>query len=271
MRTIIVSTDFSPVSLNAIDFAAAMALDLGAELHLFHACHIPFSYADPMVMISNEYLQGSAEMQLEVLRQSVVKQTGGELTVTSETGIGDTIDVLVTICKRVQPFAVVMGAKAKTGLEKIVLGSTTLSAIRQLQWPVLCIPPGRKYNAGIRRIGFACDFQEVVTTTPVNYIKQLVDDFRAELHIMNVDYRQNHSEVADETHRLRAIFHNQHPEFHFISHPDIEDGINEFAERLELDILIAVPKKHTLLDTIFRKSTTRQLIFQSHVPLLCMH
>ncbi len=57
----------------------------------------------------------------------------------------------------------------------------------------------------------------------------------------------------------------------FIKHKDIEDGINEFAETHDLDLVIAIPKKHRLLDGLFKKSSTRQLVFESHVPVMCVH
>ena len=41
MKTIIVQTDFSPVSLNAVNFAADMAVAIDASILLFHVYNIP--------------------------------------------------------------------------------------------------------------------------------------------------------------------------------------------------------------------------------------
>ena len=38
-----------------------------------------------------------------------------------------------------------------------------------------------------------------------------------------------------------------------------------------LDMVIAIPKKHKLMDGLFRKSSTKQLVFESHVPVMCVH
>jgi hypothetical protein len=86
-----------------------------------------------------------------------------------------------------------MGAKGKTGLEKVVFGSTTLTAIRHLAWPVICVPPGKEFGAGIKKIGFACDFKQVARSTPVQFIRQIVKELKAELHVLNVDYKTNSS------------------------------------------------------------------------------
>ena len=61
------------------------------------------------------------------------------------------------------------------------------------------------------------------------------------------------------------------PVYDFIRHKDIEDGINEFAEKNNLDIIITIPKKHKLLEGLFKTTSTRQLVFESHIPVMCVH
>jgi nucleotide-binding universal stress UspA family protein len=51
----------------------------------------------------------------------------------------------------------------------------------------------------------------------------------------------------------------------------VEEGINEFAEKNNIDLLITIPKKHGLFDNLFKHSSTKELITQSHVPVMCVH
>lgn len=274
MKTIIVPTDFSPVSLNAVNFAADMAIAIDASILLFHVYNIPVSYSDvPVVLVSVEEMKKSSEAQLEDLKIKILHVTSGKIKVYAESKMGNTVDELEELCKRIQPFAVVMGAKGKTGLEKVVFGSTTLTAIRHITWPVICVPPGREYGKGIKKIGFACDFRQVVETTPVKFIKQIVKEFNAELHILNVDFKEKHfrPDTPEQSFLLHNMLEEFKPQYHFINHADIEDGINEFAETNNLDIVIAIPKKHKLLEGIFKHSSTKDLVFHSHVPVMCVH
>jgi nucleotide-binding universal stress UspA family protein len=274
MKTIIVPTDFSPVSLNAVNFAADMAIAIDASILLFHVYNIPVSYSDvPVVLVSVEEMKKSSEAQLEDLKQKILHVTSGKIKVYAESKMGNTVDELEELCKRIQPFAVVMGAKGKTGLEKVVFGSTTLTAIRHITWPVICVPPGREFGKGIKKIGFACDFRQVVETTPVQFIRQMVNEFKAELHILNVDYKEKHfrPETPEQSFLLHNMLEDMKPQYHFINHQDIEEGINEFAETNNLDLVIAIPKKHKLLDGLFKHSSTKDLVFHSHVPVMCVH
>jgi nucleotide-binding universal stress UspA family protein len=274
MKTIIVPTDFSPVSINAVNFAMDMALSIDASVLLLNVYNIPIAYTDvPVVLISVEELQKSSEARLEELKSRIDHVTSGKIKVYTESRMGNTVDELEALCKNINPFAVVMGAKGKSGIEKVVFGSTTLTAIRHLTWPVICVPPGKEYGKGIKKIGFACDFRHVVETTPVQFIKQMVKEFNAELHVLNVDYKEKHfrPETPEQSFLIHTMLEDVKPQYHFINNPDVEAGINEFAETNNLDLVIAIPKKHKLLEGIFKPSSTRQLVFQSHIPVMCVH
>jgi nucleotide-binding universal stress UspA family protein len=177
------------------------------------------------------------------------------------------------VCEHVKPFAVIMGTKGASGVEKILFGSVTLTAIRHLVWPVIVVPPGKKYGKGIKKIGFACDFDKVVETTPVQFIKNMVKEFGAELHVLNVDHENKHfkPDTPEESLMLHTLLEELRPSYHFINNEDIEDGINEFADKNNIDLLITIPKKHKLLDNLFKPSSTKQLVTQSHVPVMCVH
>ncbi len=274
MKTIIVPTDFSPVSINAMNFAADMAVNINASIMLLHVYQVPVSMTDiPVVLVSADELKKDSELKLKELKASLAHITSGEIKIYTEAIMGDVVDELEDVCKRIQPFTVVMGTKGTSGVERMLFGSTTLSAIRHLKWPVIVVPPGKEFGTGIKKIGFACDFSKVIESTPVQFIKSMVKEFGAELHVLNVDYENRHfkPETPEESLMLHTLLEDLDPKYHFINHKDIEDGINEFADNNNIDLLITIPKKHRLLDSLFRHSSTKQFVTQSHVPVMCVH
>jgi nucleotide-binding universal stress UspA family protein len=274
MKTIIVPTDFSPIAINAMNFAADMAVNINASLLLLHVYQVPVSMTDvPVIMVSSEELRTSTETKLNELKNAVKERSSGKLKVYTDVRMGDVTDELEGLCKTVQPFAVIMGTKGTTGFERVLFGSTTLKTIRHLTWPVIVVPPGKEYGTGIKKIGFACDFDKVVENTPIQFIRNMVKEFGAELHVLNVDYESRHfkPETPEESLMLHTLLEGLDPDYHFINHPDIEDGINEFVDQNEIDLLITIPKKHKVLDNLFKQSSTSQLVKQSHVPVMCVH
>jgi len=274
MKTIIVPTDFSPIATNAMHYAIDMAKKVNASLLLLHVYQVPVSFTDtPIVLVSIEDLRKGAEEQVAHLKTEVEHFTSGSLKVYTETRLGNVADELENLCNKINPFAVVMGTKGASGVERILFGSNTLTAIRHLTWPVICVPPGKTFGDGIKKIGFACDFKDVVKTTPTHYIVDFVKEFNAELDVLNVDYHNKHfkPETPEESALLHTMLEEAKPIYHFIEHADIEDGINEFAEKNNIDLIITIPKKHRLLEGVFKASSTKQLVYQSHVPVMCVH
>jgi nucleotide-binding universal stress UspA family protein len=274
MKTIIIPTDFSVNATNAVNYAADMAKDIGASLLLLHVYQVPVSVTEvPVVLISEEELRRSAESGLNKLKNDVEHITSGAIKIYTESRLGDTVDELEELSNQIKPFAIIMGTKGGSGLEHALFGSTTLKAIRHISWPVIAVPPGTEYGKGIKKIGFACDFKEVVKATPTPLIKEVIKQFNAELHVLNVDYHNRHfkPETPEQSLLLHTMFEDLNPVYDFIEHEDIEDGINQFAEKNNLDLIITIPKKHKLLDGLFRKSSTKQLLAGAHIPVMCVH
>lgn len=273
MKTIIVPTDFSVPSNNAMDYAVGLARETGSSILLFHAYQVPVSMTDvPIVLISVEELQKNAEGKIADVKKTLEQATSGSVKIYAEAKLGDTIDELESLCKTIKPFAIVMGTKGETGLERVIFGSTTLSAIKHLNWPIIVVPPRKKYST-IKKIGFACDFREVVETTPARFIRDFVKEFKAEIHILNVDYKNSHfrPETPEESALLHTLLEDLNPKYDFIEDENIETGIEKFAEKNNLDLVITIPKKHKLLESLFKKSHTKELVFHSHLPIMCVH
>jgi nucleotide-binding universal stress UspA family protein len=136
----------------------------------------------------------------------------------------------------------------------------------------VAVPPGTEFKL-VKKLGLACDFKDVVSSTPINYIKQFAQEFRAELHVLNVD-QNNHYFMPDanlESGYLDTLLQDFHPRYHFLHKEDIVDAITEFSETNNLDLVIVIPKKHKLLEGIFHKSSSAGLVNRSHVPVVAIH
>ena len=274
MKTIVTATDFSPVSLNAVNFAADMAVALKAELVLLNAYSLPVSYSDGIIIpLPVEDLREESEKNLEKIKHDLLQRTTGRILVETRPRMGNVTEELEDLCSHVHPFVVVIGVKGKTNAQETVFGSSALSIIRHLKCPVLCVPPEKKYGKGIKKIGLACDFREVAETVPHESILNFIKEFGAELHILNVDYKgkQFRYGAPEESFEVRQMFIKSKPTYHYIDSPDVEEGINGFVEKNQLDMLVVLPKKHNILAKIFRLSHTKKLVEKSGIPLACIH
>jgi len=274
MKTILIATDFSTVADNAVNYGVELAKSIGYSVTLVHVYQVPVAFADgPLVMVSLDELRQAAEKQLERIKTELRHVHGKELKLYSEAILGNVVEEVGKLSEKLDPFAIVMGATGLTGAQRVLFGSTTLSAVRQLKHPVIVVPEGRVFGHGIKKIGLACDFREVVDTTPTRFIQQFQKTFQAELHVVSVDFesRAFRADTPEQSLMLHTLLEGTKPVYHFIEEEDVEAGLNRFAEENNLDLLITIPKKHRFLEAIFKRSATKKLLKEARVPVVGIH
>jgi nucleotide-binding universal stress UspA family protein len=253
-----------------------MAQAINAGIVLLHVYNVPVSFTDspvsPVTTVSIEEIKRTSEERLQELKKNLVAVTAGTVDIFTEARLGETIDELEQICNSVEPLAIIMGSHGATGLERIIMGSNTLTAIRHLKCPVIVVPPGTTYH-GIKKIGLACDFENVVQSTPVEYIKNIVREFGADLYVLNVqDIEQEDLEDAMmDTAYLDAMLEDISPKYVQLTGKDVVESINSFAEHNNLDLVMVIPKKHRFIEGLFHKSQSKELITHTHIPIVSIH
>jgi Universal stress protein family len=217
-------------------------------------------------------MQDAANYELEQFKQRV--QDALRRTITINTLSENTLltDGLSELCKLQKPDMIVMGLSGKNALTRLVVGSNTIKVIRQLTCPVLVVPPKAEFIP-VRKLCFACDFEKVVETTPIGPLKKLLLDFIAELHVLNIVYDEDAvpaEKILDGMY-INELLKEFRPEYHTLLSSDITSSINWFVEKEKIDWVVVIPKKHNLVDRLFSRSKTQDLIYHTHTPVLCMH
>ncbi|MEO7766774.1 MAG: universal stress protein [Ferruginibacter sp.] len=273
MKIIIVPVDFSTTSTNATEFACSLAAFYGADIWLYHAYQIPIAlseFAYPVVDIAE--MQKAAEHELDLLKETTQSKLNRAIIINTKAEMNVLQLGLNNFCEEMKPDLVVMGLSGKKALARLIVGSNTIKTVYNLTYPILVVPPQAEFMP-VKKIGFACDYHQVEKTTPVALLKKIVTDFHAELHVLNVDQNSNSPDPTKmpEGFLIYQLLLDTKAEFHSIEAGEITDGVNWFIDHTRLDWLVIIPKKHKLIEKIFRRSHTRELVYHTHIPLLCIH
>lgn len=273
MKIIIVPVDFSTTASNAAEFAGNLAAFYGARILLYHAYQIPIAlseFAYPVVDIAE--MQKAAEHELDLLKENTQNKLKGTVNFETKAEMNVLQLGLTNLCNELKPDMVVMGLSGKKALTRLIVGSNTIKTVYDLAYPILVVPPKAEFIP-VRKIGFACDYREVDKTTPVALIKKIVTDFHAELHVLNIVHNKgnNGSDKARESYLINDLLRDTKAEFHSIEAAEVTEGINWFVDRSKLDWLVVIPKKHKLIEKLFRRSHTKELVYHTHIPVLCIH
>ena len=271
MKKIIIATDFSPAAENAIAYGSQMALAIKAELILLHVYQPPVAVFEVPFIIDVEAIKKDTTREINLLKERLQKETNNSIQIHTEEGMGLFYHELEKLCERVKPYAVIMGSQGTTASDRIFFGSETVRALKYLKWPLITIPPAAKFTS-IKKIGLTCDLEKEIDEKILEEIKMLVEDFKAELHIINAGNAQEFKpDVVFESSVLERKLSSLNPKFHFITTDKIEEGIIDFAENNHIDLLITLPEHRSFLDLLIKSRVSKKIILRSHIPVIALH
>ena len=220
MNAILAPTDFSDVSVNAVKYAAGLAMSLDAELVLMHVNEYIFAYSDAGVV--DFMLEEHSDDKLAALETQLLNEADGKLRIRKYISSGKFQNELRNFCNNCQPFAIVMGTHDElNGFDRLLMESQSVYASKNLNYPVIIVPR----NAGWHRIssiGFACDLKNIYDI-PAEKIKNIQETFKAALHIVHVSKnKEQENKDAVEALLLQPSLMTNNTELHVIENTDVE-------------------------------------------------
>jgi nucleotide-binding universal stress UspA family protein len=279
MKNILFPTDFSQNAENALNYAVEIARQVKGTLVLFHAYSVQL--IDPN-MPAEIYLSAyqeeekSAKESLEDLKQRIVNankdESGNEIFHTEAVvSQGLVVEETLSMIKDFKIDLVVMGTHGASGITELILGSNTASVIEKSPAPVLAIP----HNTGlreIRRIVYAYDdiksglpsFQKLLTFASI---------YDAEITLLHIiESGKDTSEFNKrEFEKIKQATSYDKISLELVHEENVLEGINEYVNTHDVDVLAMTIKKRTLFDRIFNKSLTKKMAYHTRIPLLALH
>ena len=159
-RSLLCPVDFSEHSRLALKFAAAVARRSNATLTVMYANDPLLVTAAAVALDDRDLVKRSADE----LRAFVDATLGANATdparFKSLVSVGPPADEIIRTAMRQQSDLIVMGTHGLTGVDRVLIGSTTLAVLRRTRVPVLAVPrqprnavprlwPGRNILAAI--------------------------------------------------------------------------------------------------------------------------
>lgn len=260
MNTVLVPVDFSETSLHAATYAAQLLSGhVGVSMVLYH------NY-------SKDTEADEASATLEVMKTKLAEKFTMMVEILSYKE-DDFVTGLERAVRHRNANLVIMGITERSVLGQMLIGSNALKFAATKSCPVLIIPEHAVYKE-INNALLASDFKNTYISTPSEPIKDILKTFMPKLHIINVDpthYISLTAAYEAEKATLREMFAIFNPEFYFMRLHDVEEAINMFAEEKDIDIIITVQHNHTFMEKLFKRSHSKSISYDSHVPILVVH
>lgn len=144
LATIVVPTDFSDASEQALRYGKAMAKAFGASLHVLHVVQEPFAqpwaveaYGFSLATLQDEWVK-EATARLE---QAVPEAERAALKATLVTRLGHPYLEILRYADEQKAGLIVMGTHGRGPLGHMVMGSVAERVVRKAACPVLTVRP----------------------------------------------------------------------------------------------------------------------------------
>ena len=274
MEIILVATDFSDTSDNAIDYAVELAKLFRSKIILVHAFNLPYStYQTGNAGDLMHVMQDASDTRLQQVKEKMEQGNSYDFKVECFSNVGFAEDVINETAEKVNADLIVIGIAGDGGkLKENLIGSTAVNVARNANMPVFIIPAHAKYHR-VRKISFACDLNKTEESDLVELSRYFGKAFDAELEIVHVEEPgKEFSAEKTETYaimdkKLETLRHKSV----FITEKKQGKALEDYFNEHPTDIIMVSPKKHNLFHNLFSPSVSKELAFHSRVPLLCIH
>lgn len=266
MKTILVATDYSQAASNAVNYAAQLAKDTGAELLIFNVYRLSIHASNSMASATSiDHRFEQNKEKLESLTKETTDRFG--IPVNCELVEGDTIGGLKTFVTKHQVDLVVMGIESNL-IEYKLFGNTTTAAIKLMQFPLLVVPNDIQYR-GIHKIMYAAESSYLKDGCELGFLKRFVKTLKAELEVFHVLTSKTEEASNEELEKVIGdILHDVSHTFQYVKNPKVGDGIKAGLDLFPADLLVMIPHRIGFFESLVKGSNTNQMTVNTRVPLL---
>jgi len=273
MKSILIPTDFSENSLNAVKYALAFFKDTPCDFYLLHVTLLAPSGIVSPSRINIKFVLKQAKTNLKKLLKKIDQlPPNPKHKFYTLNNYDYFIDAVRGQVDEKDIDLIVMGTKGATGLKKVMMGSNTGDLITRVKCPVLIVPENAAF-INIQEIAFPTDYNMFYPTKILNTILEVTkmhDSAVRIVHITNkdeefTDFQKENKEF------LNNFFTDEKHSFHKLTNKKIQDGVQCFVESRNIDMIIMIAKNLTLFQRILFRPTVEEISYHTDVPFLVLH
>ena len=276
MKKILVPTDFSKASINAVEVAYDIAKRSGAAITLLHVIEEAgtdsYSVAGqgkPSNMEATRFMVELIKKSKKQLEKLVMDPRFSDIRIEGELRVGNAFHGMRTIITDHKVDLVVMGTRGQTKLEALVIGSNTERVVRQMRCPVLSV-----HNKPAK-----LDFKNIVYATAMSkdeevfsrIVKRTQQLYNSTIHLLRVNTPgdfQRDKVVKDYMEKFAKKLGLKNFTVNVYNDLTTEEGIVYFADSINADLVCMATHGRTGFAHVMAGSIAEDVVGQSKRPVL---
>lgn len=262
-KKILVLTDFSEPSLNALDYAVAWAKEDRYSVHIINVQNIPIESGFVAAISQTYHLQLEAAL---TRLENLVKGLATDVEITYNAEFGEVSFSAEEYIKSNDVACLVMGIKTRNSFLIRIFGSNISSVINSIRVPILLIPMDNSFSSSLN-IAYASDRRDGELDY-ISRVNQLLGHHANEFYWIYVTDTLDKKYLPTEEiqRQIKSIF----PKTTFVVKEDenIQDSLAEISEDRSIQLIVMRTEQKNLLARLTTKSVSRSFSNKTPVPLL---
>ncbi|MCF4100230.1 universal stress protein [Gillisia sp. M10.2A] len=277
MKNILLPTDFSETSNNAIEYALKFFKDETCTFHLLSIYKVWEYTTDNLMQASPdnslyESLLSESKKKLAVLAEELEKRSITRKfkfnTITDYDVFTDAINQVIEL-KNID--LIVMGSDGATGAVEILFGSHVLRVSRKVDCPLLIIPKDYVFRQP-KNILLTIDYDTYFDPAAVKPLMDLI--FNKKLHLHALRMMPENIEPAEksiEKMKVQKHFKEAECSYYTLQGVSTEDAVYIITQVLKMDMNLMLARKKLFIERFLYGSHISKIIYRTRIPLLMIN
>jgi len=264
MRKVLIPTDFSEVSKNAIVYALNLYKNTKSSFTIIHVYQPSIDLAQHEIVDSSLGMQDVKRDNMNNLLSSIhslAKECN--IKIESSIEVGFTIETIVKLSEDYE--VIVMGSTGSNNIINNFFGGISTGVASKSKCPVFLIPDNAVFNT-LENILYAFKLKELNNEIMENVI-EFAKRYNSTLHFVRIVNSDDGNDYLYELPDTKNIKFSTG----IIKTNSFTKEINNYVKNKNIDLLIVATKHRKFWNKIFHKSFTKKLTISSSVPLLIYH
>lgn len=274
MLRVLLPTDFSDNSFEAIRYAILLFKDVTCEFSLLHAYmppiyHTEYLVGSPGLIGLGDVIKETAVTNLGKLQKRLEDQfENNKHTFESHACLNTLPNQVNEMVEDKKIDLIVMGTKGATGAQEILFGTNTVHIIKKATCPVIAIPPNFAYEVP-KEILFPTDYEVDYKSKPLDILLKIAKQHISSIEVLHVSYGYDLSEKQQKNkEKLDGILKGVAHLFHNQPNQEVIQAINSFQLKHKMNLLVMVQNKHTFVERLFIEPVIKKIGFHITIPFM---
>ena len=276
MKRIILPTDFSDNSINAIRYALNLFKDVECTFYLMNT-YTPAIYQTEYVLHSpgqiglGDIYQSESIDQLEELEKQLKNEFNNpKHEIMTHSAFNILVDEVIIMTENEEANLVIMGTQGATGAKEIFLGTHTVHVIKKSKCPVIAIPADFEFEAP-KSVLFPTDYEVEYLEEEMHEFLDMLRQHESFVHVIHISTGFGLTDLQVENkNKLSKLLSDIPHKFYDLPGQEIIEGINNFQKEFDVQMLFMIQNKHTFLEKLFIEPIIKKIGFHVTIPFMVM-